>query len=286
MKTFVVIIISTLIGLGVAWAGGQGSEMLGSVSLYFACAIIAFGINWLAYIPANIYKTEKYYDLTGSITYITVTSFAVYMSKSLDLRAQIVAILVAVWAVRLGSFLFARIRKDGKDSRFDKIKTNPVRFLLTWTLQGLWVVLTAACALTIITSNSRVPLDIFAYVGIAVWVIGFAFEVIADQQKKAFKNDPANEGKFISSGLWAWSRHPNYFGEITLWTGIAIIALPVLSGWQWATLISPVFVTILLTKVSGVPMLEARADKEWGDDPEYKEYKKNTPVLIPNPPKG
>lgn len=286
MKTFVVIIISTLIGLGVAWAGGQGSEVLGSVSLYFACAIIAFGINWLAYIPANIYKTEKYYDLTGSITYITVTGFAVYMSKSLDLRAQIVAILVAVWAVRLGSFLFARIRKDGKDSRFDKIKTNPVRFLLTWTLQGLWVVLTAACALTIVTSNSRVPLGIFAYVGIAVWVIGFAFEVIADQQKKAFKNDPDNEGKFISSGLWAWSRHPNYFGEITLWTGIAIIALPVLSGWQWATLISPVFVTILLTKVSGVPMLEARADKEWGDDPEYQAYKKNTPVLIPSPPKG
>lgn len=286
MKTIIAILISTALGLGVAWAGGQGGVSLGAISLFLACGILAFAVNWLAYIPAMIFKTEKYYDLTGTITYLSVTGYAVYMSDGLDLRGKIVAVMVAVWAVRLGSFLFARIMKDGKDSRFDKIKTNPIRFLMTWTLQGLWVTLTAACALLVITNSTRVPLDAFAYVGIAVWVIGFLFEVVADQQKKAFKNDLSNKGKFISTGLWAWSRHPNYFGEITLWLGIATIAIPTMSGLQWATLISPVFVTLLLTRVSGVPMLEARSDKEWGDDPAYQEYKKNTPVLVPRPPTG
>lgn len=286
MKIIIVILISTAIGLGVAWAGGQGGVMLGPISLFLACGILAFVINWLAYVPAMIFQTEKYYDITGTITYLSVTAYAVSMAGGLDLRGQVVAVMVAVWAVRLGSFLFARISKDGKDSRFDKIKTNPLRFLMTWTLQGLWVTLTAACALAIITNNKQVPLDAFAYVGIAVWIFGFVFEVVADQQKKAFKADPANEGRFISTGLWAWSRHPNYFGEITLWLGVAIMAIPVLSGLQWLTLISPVFVTFLLTKVSGIPMLEARSDKEWGDIPAYQAYIAQTPVLIPKPPKS
>lgn len=284
MKIMMVILISTAIGLGVAWAGGQGGAMLGSISLFLACGILAFAVNWLAYVPAMIFQTEKYYDLTGTITYLSVTAYAVSMAGGLDLRGQIVAAMVVVWAVRLGSFLFTRISKDGKDSRFDKIKTNPLRFLMTWTLQGLWVTLTAACALVIITNNKQVPLDVFAYIGIAFWVIGFVFEVVADQQKKAFKADPANKGKFISTGLWAWSRHPNYFGEITLWFGIAIMAIPVLSGLQWVALISPVFVTFLLTRVSGIPMLEERSDKEWGDNSAYQAYIAQTPVLLPKPP--
>ena len=93
-----------------------------------------------------------------------------------------------------------------------------------------------------------------------------------NQLKNLFRKDPANKEAFITSGLWSWSRHPNYFGEITLWTGIAIMAIPVLSGWQWVCLISPVFVTLLLTKVSGIPLLEKKAREKWGDDPErYRE---------------
>ena len=121
--------------------------------------------------------------------------------------------------------------------------------------------------------------------GIIVWLAGFAIEVIADQQKSAFKNNPENAGRFITSGLWAWSRHPNYFGEIVLWTGIAIIALPVLSGWRWVMLISPVFVVLLLTRVSGIPLLEARARKRWGEDETFQAYTRDTPVLIPRPPR-
>lgn len=284
MKLFLVVIFCAALGLGVAWAGGQGGAEFGPVSVMLACGAIAFGVNWLAFIPANIFQTEKYYDLTGSLTYLSTVGFAAYFSQPLDLRGTIVAIMVAVWAVRLGSFLYARIKKDGKDRRFDKIKTSPMRFLMTWTIQGLWVVLTAACAFAVITSTANVPLGLFAYVGIALWLIGFVIEVMADEQKKAFRADPANNGKFISTGVWAWSRHPNYFGEIVLWLGIAVMAIPVLAGLQWAVMISPIFVFVLLTKVSGVPKLEHHANKTWGEDPAYQAYKANTPVLMMKPP--
>jgi steroid 5-alpha reductase family enzyme len=124
-------------------------------------------------------------------------------------------------------------------------------------------------------------LDGFAILGFLVWAFGFAFEVVADSQKSCFNADPANKGKFIQTGLWSRSRHPNYFGEIVLWVGIAIIAIPVLQGWQWIAMISPLFVTLLLTRVSGVPLLEKKADKKWGGQEGYETYKKNTPVLIP-----
>ena len=101
------------------------------------------------------------------------------------------------------------------------------------------------------------------------------------RQKRRFRADPANKGQFIHTGLWARSRHPNYFGEIVLWIGIAIITLPVLRGWHWVTLISPVFVTLLLTRVSGIPLLEKRADERWGGQEDYETYKVRTPVLIP-----
>lgn len=284
MKLFLVVIFCAALGLGVAWAGGQGGAEFGPVSVMLVCGAIAFGVNWLAFIPANMFQTEKYYDLTGSLTYLSTVGFAAYFSQPLSLRGTVVAVMVALWAVRLGTFLYARIKKDGKDRRFDKIKTSPMRFLLTWTLQGLWVILTAACALAVITSNANVPLGIFAYVGGALWLMGFIIEVMADEQKKAFRADPANNGKFINTGVWAWSRHPNYFGEIVLWLGIAVIAVPVLSGLQWAVMISPIFVFLLLTRVSGVPKLEHHADKTWGEDPAYQAYKANTPVLMMKPP--
>ena len=123
-------------------------------------------------------------------------------------------------------------------------------------------------------------------IGALVWIFGFAIEAAADAQKNQFRADPENRGKFIDTGLWSWSRHPNYFGEIVLWVGVAIIALPVLRGWQWVTLISPVFVALLLTRISGVPILEKRADEKWGGQEDYETYKERTPVLIPRPPQS
>lgn len=285
-KLILVTIIATLIGAAMAWAGSDGSVMHGTWAVFAICAAWAFLLNWLVFIPSAIFKTEHYFDLTGALTYITTIALALYLSPEGDMRVMIAAAFVFIWAARLGFFLFMRIKKDGKDSRFDERKNDPLRFLITWTVQALWVVLTAAAALAIITSTEREPLGWAAYIGIAVWIIGFAIEAIADAQKSAFKKNPANKGKFIDVGLWKWSRHPNYFGEITLWTGMAILALPILSGWQWAVLISPVFVFLLLTKVSGINLQDKQALKRWGDDTDYQRYRKNTPALFPRPPKS
>jgi len=192
--------------------------------------------------------------------------------------------MVVIWAVRLGSYLFLRIRKAGADKRFDDIKPSFPRFLNTWTLQALWVTLTLAAALAAITSTQRVALGTVTAIGLVVWVVGIGLEAAADAQKSRFRADPANKGRFIHSGLWSWSRHPNYFGEILLWVGVAVVALPVLRGWQWVTLISPVFVALLLLRVSGVPMLEKAADEKWGGQADYEAYKARTPVLVPRPP--
>lgn len=279
------IVASIVIGVLVALAGSSGSVEVGSFPVFAICAALAYLINWIVFVPSNAAQTEAYYDLTGSITYVSVVAAAVVLSDDLDARAWIAAILVAVWAGRLGSFLFRRVKRDGRDGRFDAIKTNPLRFFMTWTLQGLWVLFTAACALAIITAADRKELEWVGSVGIALWAVGFVIEVVADQQKSAFKRDPANEGRFITSGLWSWSRHPNYFGEITLWVGMAVLALPILSGWRWVMLISPVFVVVLLTRISGVPLLEARGAKRWGDDPDYRAYVERTSVLVPLPPR-
>jgi steroid 5-alpha reductase family enzyme len=273
--------ILILIGILVALAGSQGGASVAGVPLFALSVGLAFLIQWLVFIPAYLLQTEKFFDLTGSITYIFVIAIAVFFSKGADGRSILLAALVVIWAIRLGSFLFSRIQKAGKDDRFDEIKPSFIRFLNVWTIQGLWVTFTMAAALVAITTTSRKELDLFAIVGFLVWIFGFAIEVIADSQKRRFSANPDNKGKFIRTGLWSRSRHPNYFGEIILWVGVAMIALPVLQGWQWVALISPVFVTLLLTRVSGVPLLENKADKKWGGQADYESYKKNTPVLIP-----
>ena len=254
------------------------------VPLVLITGALAFVVNWLAFIPAALVQTERYYDLVGGITYVTTTIVAVFLSDELDLRAMLVAAMVLIWSLRLATFLFLRISRSGRDSRFDDIKNRPLRFFMAWTIQGLWVLLTAAAAIAVITGGTRALLGAIGIAGLAVWTIGMLIEIVADRQKSRFKNNPANDGKFINVGLWAWSRHPNYFGEIVLWTGMAIVALPVLHGWQLATLISPVFVAFLLIRVSGIPLLEQKADERWGGDSDYEEYKRSTPVLIPKPP--
>ena len=280
------ILISILMAGLVAIGINQGSVSISGISLIYFCCAFIFLAQWLIFIPSYIFETEHYFDLTGSLTYISVTLLAILFTVDISLRDVLLALFVWIWAFRLGSFLFIRVKKAGSDGRFDLMKKDFWWFLMTWTIQGLWVFLTLAMALAAITSESKMAIDIFAIVGTLIWIFGFSIEVIADQQKTNFKDDPANKDKFINVGLWSWSRHPNYFGEMVLWIGIALIAFPVLIGWQLVALISPVFVIFLLTRISGVTMLESRGYKKWGDDEEYKNYIKNTSVLIPLPPKN
>lgn len=273
--------VVVLVGVGVAWAGGQGGHVVYGVPLFGWVVGLAFAIQWLAFIPAYIFQTERFFDLVGSLTYISVMVAAVLLSDEVDARSILLLVLVVVWAVRLGTFLFGRIHKAGKDDRFDEIKPSLVRFLNAWTLQGLWVTFTLAAALAAVTTTQQKELDGFALFGFLIWLFGFVIEVVADHQKRRFRDHPDHKGKFIQSGLWSKSRHPNYFGEIVLWVGVAVIALPVLQGWQWVTLISPVFVAVLITQISGIPMLEKKADQKWGGQDDYEWYKQTTPVLIP-----
>lgn len=278
-------ILSILIGLLIAVAGSDGSETYNGMSLFIICASVSFVLHWIIFIPSFAFQTEHYFDLTGSISYLSAVALAFYLNPSVDPRDLLIGLLIVVWAVRLGSFLFMRVKQDGKDDRFTIMKTQFHWFLMTWTLGGLWVFLTMAAGLAAITSDTTQPFGLMAYLGLALWIFGFSIEVIADRQKRVFKKNQQKDKDFITSGLWAWSRHPNYFGEITLWIGLTLIALPVLSGWQLVTLISPVFVYILLTKISGIPLLENRGMKKWGSDPEYIDYVNRTPALILKKPK-
>ncbi|MFT5151832.1 MAG: steroid 5-alpha reductase family enzyme [Planctomycetota bacterium] len=286
-KTLPVVIASVLIAGLCAWAGGRGGAQVGGLPVLLLCAALAFALNWACFFPAYAARTERYYDLVGSATHLSLVGCATLLAEP-DPRGWLLAGLAAVWALRLGSFLFLRIHRAGSDRRFDEVKQDFGQFLIAWTLQALWVFLTLCCALAAITITSAEPqpLGVWAVVGGLVWALGFGVEVAADRQKSVFRKDPANAGRFISSGLWAWSRHPNYCGEIVLWVGVAVIALPALSGWQYVTLVSPLFVYVLLTSISGVPPLEKRAEEKWGDDPEYRTYVERTPVLWLRPPRS
>ena len=278
-------VVSVAVAIVFAWAGAQnGPTILGFPALLFIISI-GFLIHWVIFIPSYLMRTEKFYDITGTIAYLAMISTSVYVVSStagaLAFRSKVVVVMVIVWAMRLGLFLFIRVLKVGEDSRFEDAKNSFVTFLMFFNISGLWVFLTTANALTLILNNSDLFGDFQFFVGLAIWIIGFSFEVIADEQKRRFRKKTENQGMFIVSGLWSISRHPNYFGEMLIWTGMAIISLPVLSGWQYATLISPIFVTLLLTRISGVNLLEESADKKWGHLDNYQDYKKNTAVLVP-----
>ena len=257
---------------------------LSGVNLVGHLLVMIFVIQWVAYVPAFIFKTEKFYDLTGSLTYITAILFALYStnsSQSFDLGGIIIGAAIIMWAVRLGSFLFMRIHRDKKDGRFDSIKTSFSQFFMTWTLQGMWVFICSSAALVAIANPNGVVINGVFVLGVALFILGFAVEVIADNQKTAFRSIPENKDAFINEGLWARSRHPNYFGEITLWTGITVMGISTFEGMNYLAIFSPIFSYLLLVYVSGVRMLEFRGHKKWGHIDEYNSYKKNTPKLIP-----
>ena len=281
MKKLIFILLAVGLPLGVATLANPAGLSLAGWPAMTALALGAFGIQWLAFMPARLFQTERFYDLTGSITYIAVTLAAISVIAAPSGAQWLIAIMIFLWAGRLGSFLFRRIHAAGGDQRFDHIKVSSSRFFVAWTLQGAWVVMTSCAALTAMLSVEQTAVGVIYVIGAVMWVAGFAIEVIADQQKSRFRADPANDGRFINVGLWARSRHPNYFGEILLWAGIAVMAIPYLSGTQWVVMLSPLFVYALLTRISGIPILVRRGQELWGDDPAYQTYVANTPRLLP-----
>ena len=283
--TTIVVISVLIITSFIVIAVDDNSVSLNDYSAVLYSAAICLGIQWLAWIPASLAKSERYYDLTGGLTYLTVVGFTLWagsQSESPSARELIVSLLVVIWALRLSSFLYLRIHRTGKDGRFDRLKTSPIRFLVPWTIQGLWVFLTMIVVIVINSQAESAPeLGIWDAIGLLIWLLGFSIEVIADNQKSAFNANSENQGKWIDSGLWSYSRHPNYLGEIMLWTGIACFGISCFSGMERLAWISPIFIYLLLTKISGVPILDRRGLEKWGDQPEYHKYRDETPTLLP-----
>jgi|TARA_B110000971_G_scaffold92067_1_gene94770 steroid 5-alpha reductase family enzyme len=280
MKNYLLHIVISLIAFSLSYLLAYSTGL----SLVQDTVLIVFAIQWVLFIPAYLFRTEKFFDLAGSVTYIFAVSFVFYKSNddllSYDIGSLILSMVIIFWALRLGSFLFLRIKKAGEDKRFKEIKTSPTRFFMTWSLQGMWVSLCSACALTALANPNGIQTNLLFYFGLFIFLSGFILEIIADTQKSKFRSNTKNKNLFINTGLWSFSRHPNYLGEIILWLGISIMSISALNEWQYVTLISPVFTYVLLVYISGVRLLEESGKEKWGHLEEYKKYLKNTPSLL------
>ena len=242
--------------------------------------ILSFIIHWLLFIPSYVFKTEKFYDLTGTISYISIVLYILLSSTDgiINFGNIIVSSLIIMWTLRLGTFLFTRIKKAGEDKRFREIKKSFSWFLMAFTVSGMWVSICTICALTGISNG--IELTMVTYIGIIIFIVGFAVEIISDNQKTNFRKIEGNKDKFITTGLWKYSRHPNYLGEIILWIGVTIISYSSLEVNQLFTLISPIFTYLLLVHVSGINFLEKSGEKKWGHLNDYREYQEKTPRLF------
>jgi len=245
--------------------------------------VFDFAIQWIAFTFSAIFKTEKFFDLTGSISFFLIATASLTVGGLLHERQVMVTTLVCIWAVRLGTFLLMRVLKVGKDSRFDGVRNDPVQLFGFWNVQAIWVYIVSLPVMLVNLSSQNSPwVTPTDFIGISVWGVGFFVEALADFQKYTFKEDDANRGKWIESGLWRYSRHPNYLGEIILWWGLYIIALGSLEGWAvYLALFSPSFTAFMLIFVSGIPLLEEASDQKWGNNPAYIAYRNRTPVLVP-----
>ena len=256
------------------------ANLTGIQNITYAVLYI-FLIHLLIFVPSYFFQTEKFFDLTGTISYVSSVLFIFFKSntvESINLGSLVLSTFIIIWSLRLGTFLFLRIKKAGKDRRFNEIKKSFSWFFMTFSVSGMWVTICSICALTGIANG--IIFSSTTIIGIIIFIIGFTIEIIADSQKTKFRAKDGNKDKFISSGLWKYSRHPNYLGEIILWLGISLISLSSLEGFQYVTLISPIFTYLLLVNVSGINLLEKSGDKKWGKLESYKKYKEKTPRLI------
>jgi steroid 5-alpha reductase family enzyme len=250
--------------------------------------IVIIGIQAVFFVAAALLKRDTFTDITYSLTFVVVALFLLFARRTFFPTQVIVAAGIGIWGVRLGAYLFTRILTIKKDSRFDGIREHPLKFGRFWALQGITIAIIMVPAIVVLNASAdpfpRTPASIATLaVGILGWAAGLLVEAVADGQRFAFRNNPANQGKWIASGLWRLSRHPNYFGEMLCWWGMFLVVAPGLSGFLWLAVLGPVFITLLLRFVSGIPLLEKQADKKYGSDPAYREYKRSTRLLFPLP---
>ncbi|KAG0499470.1 hypothetical protein HPP92_003710 [Vanilla planifolia] len=246
-------------------------------------AIVTVGYQSLFFLITALLRFDKVTDFAGTTNFVILAILTLLLKGAWHFRQIVLSLLVVIWGLRLGLFLLMRILQWGEDHRLDEMRNNLTKLTVFWILQALWV-WTVSLPITIVNASERNPsLKPQDVIGWIMWSIGIVIEATADQQKLMFKNSPANRGKWCNTGLWKISRHPNYFGEILLWWGIFVSSTPVLKGAEFLVLFGPVFLTFLLLFLSGIPLLEASANRRFGTLEEYKIYRKRTSPLIPLP---
>lgn len=243
-------------------------------------------LHCLSFVYAAVHKTEHYFDATGIGCIAFMAIVTMLKSGTMFPRQLIITATVVVWAARLAWFLLGRIGRVGKDSRFDKHRDNLVNMFLIFAMSALWGFLALMPVFAVNGVRYDAPLGVWDRLGWGLFAFGFVFEWLADHQKSVYNRGGAAKVRFIQTGLWRYSRHPNYFGEIVMWFAIYFMSLPIVSGWGHLVIIGPLSVVVFLCFISGIPLLEHKADKRWGDLPGYRAYKRRTSILVPMPPCG
>ncbi|MFC1700401.1 DUF1295 domain-containing protein [Patescibacteria group bacterium] len=253
--------------------------------IYIQILLLSLGINTFFFLLASAFKTDKFTDFTYGFTFIVVMLTLLFKSGTFYLYQILVTLMVVFWGLRLATYLLVRILRIKKDSRFDNKRENFLKFLQFWFFQAvsIWIILLPSIFL--LSKKIDSSIDLVMLLGIGFWAAGLLIETISDWQKYNFRNDLENKNKWIQTGLWKYSRHPNYFGEMLVWWGIFIFAIPFMEGISFLNILSPIYITFILLFVSGIPLLEKSYDSKFGSDKKYQEYKRKTSILIPLPKK-
>ncbi|MDH5234154.1 MAG: DUF1295 domain-containing protein [Gemmatimonadota bacterium] len=249
-------------------------------NLIFAL-VVSLVVQAVFFAFAATLKTDKVTDLSYALTFVLIAVTLLGRSGVEGAAPVVLAGMVVAWGVRLASYLLHRIWSIGRDERFDGIREDFWRFLKFWAFQGLavWVIMFPVA----LWFSRPEPWAPWMALGVTIWLVGLVIETVADHQKFAFKRAPGGQGKWTDTGLWRYSRHPNYFGELLCWWGVYVFAAPGLGAWALLALAGPLAITGILLFATGIPTLDASARKKWGDDPAYQAYRARTRLLVPWP---
>lgn len=243
---------------------------------------LSVGVNAVCFAVAARRRTDQLTDLSYSLSFLLVSLGLAWLWGTADPVRLLAVLLVALWAIRLGTYLFLRILRLGRDARFDGIRERPAAFAQFWLLQALAVPVILLPVLQVLAAPAPRP-SLWHGLGLGLWALGFLLETVADAQKDAWKRR-GGEG-FLDQGLYAWCRYPNYLGEMLVWWGLGLYALPSLAGWGWLAPLGPLAITLVLGFGTGIPPLEKLREARYGHLSAYRAYRDRTPALLPRPPR-
>lgn len=254
------------------------------------CAIVTVLLQVLFFIVAATFHFDKLTDFASGVNFCIIAVLSYALAQTFSYRQTLVTGLVCLWGLRLSTFLVFRICKLGRDKRFEDSGKNTARFAIFWTFQALWVYIVSLPVIFVNSPRKAEPkyaamaMTKLDTAGTAVFLIGLACETLADMQRFSYRSNPENAHHWCDMGLWKYSRHPNYFGEITVWWGMFILSINVIRSVEYVVLLSPLFTTFIILFLSGMPLLEHSADDRYGSLEDYQEYKRSTSPLLPLPP--